>query len=210
MTKEKRDYYENVYQVISILNSQRDPRSLLRSIVESVAKALGVKACSLMLLTAERDVLLHTVAYGLSDWYLRKGPVTVGKIISDVLKGKPVAVLDATTDERVLYREQAKKEGIASMLSVPMKLRGEVVGVFRVYTAKPYRFTEDDIHFVETIANLGAVALEGLRAYDIIQKDYKTCRQEMLQWRAELGDEGLMGETVKPAEEQGIKMPPGG
>jgi GAF domain-containing protein len=210
MTKEKPDYYEHVYQIISILNSQRDPRSLLRAIVEGVAKAMGAKACSLMLLTMERDVLLHTVAYGLSDWYLRKGPVKVGTVIFEVLKGKAVAVLDATTDERVLYREQAKKEGIASMLSVPVRLRGEVIGVLRAYMAKPYQFTRDDIRFAETIANLGAVALEDLRAYDIIQKDYRTFRQEMLQWRAELGDEGLMGETVGPAEEQGIKMPPGG
>jgi signal transduction protein with GAF and PtsI domain len=123
MTRERRDYYESVYQIASILNSARDPRALLHSIVETTAKAMGAKACSLMLLTAERDVLLHTAAYGLSDRYLRKGPVAVGQIISYVLEGKPVAVLDATTDERVLYREQAKKEGIASMLSVPMRLR---------------------------------------------------------------------------------------
>ena len=210
MAKERRDYYESVYQIAAILNSARDSRALLHSIVESVAKAIGAKACSLMLLTAERDVLLHTVAHGLSDWYLRKGPVTVTRIISDVLEGRPVAVLDATTDERVLYREQAKKEGIASMLSVPMRLRGEVIGVLRVYTAKPYRFSKDDIHFVETIGNLGAVALENLRAYDILQKDYETFRRDMLQWRAALGDEGMMGDLVKPAEEQGIKIPPGG
>lgn len=163
-----------------------------------------------MLLTAERDVLLHTVAYGLSDWYLRKGPVKVSKIISDVLEGKPVAVLDATTDERVLYREQASKEGIASMLSVPMRLRGEVIGVLRVYTAKPCRFSKDDIRFVETIGNLGAVALENLRAYDILQKDYEEFRRDMLQWRAALGDEGMMGDLVKPAEERAIDIPPGG
>jgi len=210
MAKERRDYYESVYQIAAILNSARDSRALLHSIVESVAKAIGAKACSLMLLTAERDVLLHTVAHGLSDWYLRKGPVTVGKIISDVLEGKPVAVLDATTDERVLYREQARKEEIASMLSVPMRLRGEVIGVLRVYTAKPYRFSKDDIHFVETIGNLGAVALENLRAYDILQKDYETFRRDMLQWRAALGDEGMMGDLVRPAEEQPIKIPPGG
>jgi len=210
MAKEKRDYYESVYQIAGILNSARDSRALLRSIVESVAKAIGAKACSLMLLTAERDVLLHTVAYGLSDWYLRKGPVTVGTIISDVLEGKPVTVLDATTDERVLYREQAKKEGIASMLSVPMRLRGEVIGLLRVYTTKPYRFSKDDIHFVETIGNLGAVALENLRAYDILQKDYEAFRRDMLQWRAALGDEGMMGDLVKPAEEQAIEIPPGG
>jgi GAF domain-containing protein len=210
MAKEGRDYYGSVYKVASILNSERSPKALLHSIVESVAKATGAKACSLMLLTPEREVLLHTVAYGLSDWYLRKGPVKVSKVISDVLQGKPVAVLDATTDERVLYREQAKKEGIASMLTVPMRLRGEVVGVLRVYTAKPYRFTKDDINFVETIANLAAVALENLRAYDIIQKDYETFRRDMLQWRAELGDEWMMGDLVKSPEEQGIKMPPGG
>ena len=210
MVKERRDYYESVYHITSVLNSARDSRALLLSIVESVAEAMGAKACSLMLLTIERDVLLHTVAYGLSDWYLRKGPVAVGKILSDVLEGKPVAVLDAITDERVLYREQAKKEGIASMLSVPMRLRGEVIGVLRIYTAKPYRFTKDDIHFVETVGNLGAVALENLRAYDMLQKDYETFRRDMLQWRAALGDEGVMGDLVEPAEEPGINIPPGG
>ena len=210
MVKEGRDYYESVYHITSVLNSARDSKALLLSIVEGVAKAMGAKACSLMLLTIEKDVLLHTVAYGLSDWYLRKGPVAVGKIISDVLEGKPVAVLDAATDERVLYREQARKEGIASMLSVPMRLRGQVIGVLRIYTAEPYRFTKDDIHFVETVGNLGAVALENLRAYDILQKDYETFRRDMLEWRAALGDEGMMGELVEPAEEPGIKIPPGG
>lgn len=210
MARERRDYYESVYQIAAILNSARDSRDLLHSIVESVAKATRAKACSLMLLTVDRDVLLHTVAYGLSDWYLRKGPVTVSKIISDVLEGRPVSVLDATTDERVLYRKQAREEGIASMLSVPMKLRGEVIGVLRVYTARPYRFSRDDIQFVETIGNLGAVALENLRAYDILQKDYDEFRRDMLQWRAALGDEGMMGELVRPAEEQAIEIPPGG
>lgn len=210
MKKTEKNYYQSLYEITSILNSERDPRALLYSIVESVAKATGAKACSLMLLTPDKDVLLHTIAYGLSDWYLRKGPVKVSKVISDVLGGKTVAVLDATTDERVLYREQAKQEGIASILSVPMRLRGQVIGVLRVYTAKPYRFTKDDIHFVETIANLGAIALENLRAYDIIQKDYDTFRQEMLQWRAELGAEWMMEEVVTPSKEEGLKIPPGG
>ncbi len=210
MKRTEQNYYQSLYEITGILNSERDPRALLSSIVQSVAKAMGAKACSLMLLTPDKEVLLHTVAYGLSDWYVRKGPVKVGKIISDVLAGKTVCVLDASTDERVLYREQAKKEGIASILSVPMKLRGEIIGVLRVYTAKPYRFTKDDIYFAETIANLSAVALENVRAYDIIQKDYETFRREMLQWRAEMGDEWMMGDIVTYQEEQGIKMPPGG
>jgi GAF domain-containing protein len=210
MKKTAKNYYQSLYEMTSMLNSERDPRDLLHSIVEGTANATGAKACSLMLLTPDREVLLHTAAYGLSDWYLRKGPVKVSKVISDVLGGEPVAVLDATTDERVLYREQAKQEGIASILSVPMRLRGEVIGVVRVYSAKLYRFTKDDIYFVETIANLGAIALENVRAYDIIQKDYEAFRREMLQWRAELGDEWMIEELVTPPKEEGLKIPPGG
>lgn len=98
MKKTEKNYYESLYQVTAVLNSEREPMALLQSIVESVAKAIGAKACSLMPLTPDREVLLHTVAYGLSDWYLRKGPVRVGKIISDVLEGKAIAVLDASKD----------------------------------------------------------------------------------------------------------------
>ena len=200
MTKTEK-YYESLYQAASVLNSARAPETVLRSLVESVAKATKAKACSLMLLTPDRKVLLHTVAYGLSDWYLRKGPIRVDKSISDALEGKPVRILNVTGDERVMYQEQAKKEGIASILSVPMMLRGEVIGVVRVYTSKPYHFGEDDIYFVEAVANLGAIALENARLYEAVQKDYDAFRREMLQWRSELGYEWMMGESVIPVEE---------
>lgn len=211
MSKEKhRDYYESLYEAVSLLNSLSNPRTLLRAVVKSIARITGSKACSLMLLTPDKDVLLHTIAYGLSDWYLRKGPVTISRAISEVLEGRPVAILDAVNDERTLYREQAKKEGIASMLSVPMKLRGEVVGVVRLYTASPREFTEEDIKFVETIGNLAAVALERARVYELVHRDYETFREDMVQWRAEIGDEDLMGDLVRQTEEPAIKMPPGG
>ena len=203
-------FYESLYQAASVLNSARAPEAVLRSLVESVAKATGAKACSLMLLTPDRKILLHTVAYGLSDWYLRKGPIKADKSISEALEGKPVRVLNVIGDERVMYQEQAKKEGIASILSVPMMLRGEVIGVARVYTAKPYHFSDDEIYFVEAVANLGARALENARLYDSVQKDYDAFRCEMLQWRAELGYEWMMEPPVEPAEEQRPVVPPGG
>jgi len=80
----------------------------------------------LMLLTPDRKLLLHTAAYGLSDWYVRKGPVSADKSISEALEGKSVAVLDATEDERIQYREQVKKEEIVSILSTPMMLKEEI------------------------------------------------------------------------------------
>ena len=201
MVRNTESYYTSLYELAAGLNSARSSEAILRSITEGVAKAMGTKGCSLMLLTPDKKVLLHTVAYGLSDWYVGKGLVSADRSISEALEGKPIAVSEATKDERIQYREQAKKEGIASILSVPMMLREETIGVIRVYTSESYHFTTDDMYFVGAVANLGAIALENARLYEATQKDYETFRQDMLEWRAALGQEWKVGESVTPSEE---------
>ena len=201
MERSKESYYTSLYELAATLNSARAPDSILQSVVEGVAKAMEAKGCSLMLLSPDRKALLHTVAYGLSDWYVRKGPVSADKSISEALDGKAVAILDATKDDRIQYQEQAKKEGISSILSVPMMLREETLGVIRVYTSEPYHFTMDDMYFVGAVANLGAIALENARLYEATQKDYETFRRDMLEWRAALGQEWKLGEAVTPSED---------
>ena len=185
-------YYRSLYELAAALNSSRAPEAVLHSMVEGVAKVMGAKGCSLMLLSPDRKVLLHTVSCGLSDWYIRKGPLSADKSISEALEGKPVAVFDATKDERIQYREHAKKEKIASMLSVPMLLREEIIGVIRVYTAELCDFSMDDMYFVGAIANLGAIALENARLYQAVQKVYETFRQNILEWHAALGHEWMV------------------
>ena len=193
MELRKEAYYESLYELAAALNSSRAPEAVLRSMVEGVARTIGAKGCSVMLLSPDRKILLHTVAHGLSDWYVRKGPLSVDKSMSEALDGKPVAVFDATKDDRIQYREEAKKEGIASMLSVPMLLREEIIGVIRVYTAEPYDFTLDDIYFVGVVANLGAIALGNAKLYQAVQKVYETFGQDILEWRAALGHEWMLG-----------------
>ena len=187
MEKAESEYYHSLYQVAAAINSARAADLVLNSIVENVAKAMGAKACSLTLLAPDRKLLFHAATWGLSDWFVKMGPLSAGKSIAEALDGKPVAVLDATRDERIQYPEQVKKEGIASILSVPMMLREEIIGVVRVYTAEPRQFSEADIYFVGAVANLGAIALENARLYEAAQKDYQAVMQEMLEWRSYLG-----------------------
>ncbi|MBP1715269.1 MAG: putative sensor protein [Deltaproteobacteria bacterium] len=181
MEKIEENYYQSLYEIAAALNSRRAPEDIPQSIVESLAKAVGTKGCSLMLLTPDKKTLIHNVAYGLSDWYVKKGPVSVDKSIFESLEGKPVAVLDASKDERIQYPEQAQKEGIVSVLSVPMMLRDEIIGVIRLYTAERRHFTMEDMYFVGAVANLGAIALENAKLYETLKKDYETFRREMLE-----------------------------
>ncbi len=206
----EKTYYQSLYQLAATLNSAQSPEKILRSIVEDVAKAMGAKGCSLLLLTPDKEALLRIAAYGLSSWYVRKGPVSTDKSMSDSLLGKAVAVLDATTDDRIQFRKQVAQEGIASILSVPVKLREEVIGVMRVYTSEPRHFTDADTYFAGAAANFGAIALESARFLQGLQKDYDDFREGLLQWHADLGYEWESEESVVPAEEKGPVMPPGG
>ena len=177
MEEEGQNYYQSLYRVAAIVNSAWAPESVLSSIVENVAIASGAKGCSLMLLTSDRKLLRHRAAYGLSDRYVQKGPLSADRSISEALQGRPVAVVDASKDERIQYPEEAKKEGIASILSVPITLRDEIIGVIRLYTAEPCHFTPDDIYFVSAVANLGAIALENAKRYDSLQEEYESFRR---------------------------------
>jgi signal transduction histidine kinase len=152
--------YKVLYDIAQKLNSNLAPQEVLRTIVESIRDAADAKGCSLMLLTPDRQQLIHTVDCGLSNRYVRKGPVRVDAAIAQALDGKPVAILDATADPRVQYRDQAKKEGVVSMLSLPLMRRGQVIGIVRIYSSELRQFSGQEIDFFSTMANLGAVALE--------------------------------------------------
>jgi len=46
------------------------------------------------------------------------------------------------------------------LLSLPLTRRGQVIGIVRIYTSVPHRFSKHEIDFFGALANLGAVALE--------------------------------------------------
>jgi GAF domain-containing protein len=192
METSKEYYYHKLYELAAMLNSSHAPDTLLQSLVEGVAKALQAKGCSLLLLSPDRKELVHAVSYGISARYIKKGRVSADKSIAQAVGGESVVVFDATTDERVQYPRENKEEGIASILSVPMMQRGDIIGVVRVYTAEPHEFTVDDTYFVWAVANLGAIALENARLYDSIEKDYETLKRDVAEWGLRIGGGGGM------------------
>ena len=193
----KAQYFHSLYDMAAAINSVRTVKSVLKIIVEKMTKAMEVKGCSLMLLTPNRKLLLHTAAYGLSDSYLRKGQVSAKNSIPEALEGKSVAIFDAVSDSRIQYREEAKREGIASILCVPILLKERVIGVIKIYTQEPRRFSETDVYMLKAAANLGAIALENARLYESMKKDRKLLQQDVLEWHATRGQEWVPEEAIQ-------------
>lgn len=157
---------------------------VLDKIVKGAAEALGMRAASIRLLDAERKCLEIKATYGLSRDYLAKGPVEVEKspIDRECLGGKAVAVPDIRKDSRLQYPEEIAREGIGALLSLPLSVRGTVIGVLRVYTCRPYSFGETEVDFLSALASQGAVAIENARLFEHIQKEYNELTKDVWKW----------------------------
>ncbi len=186
MSKTEHSYLRDLYEVAMAINSAGSPESILRSVVESVTKAMKVKGCSIMLLTPDKKSLVHTVSYGLSDNFIKQGPRLVEKSLPETMrrKGSVSIVPDLRLEPgRVQYPDVAIKEGLISILAVPMKLKDNIIGELRVYTAKKRDFTRDDIDFVQAVANLGAIAMDNARLYETLQKAYQELTSDIMTFR---------------------------
>jgi signal transduction protein with GAF and PtsI domain len=167
----ERQYKEAIYlaalqDIAKAASSLRNVQEVMDIIVRKIADAMNADAATIRLLDAQRKRLELVASYGLSERYLKKGPVDAEKSVADALKGNPVALYDVTTDPRIMYRKEAEAEGIKSMLVIPMIFRGSIVGVLRALTKKAYRtFHEDEIGFATALAEQAAAAIEYARVF---------------------------------------------
>jgi GAF domain-containing protein len=74
-------------------------------------------------------------------------------------------VYDVSDDPRIQYPEAAEKEGIASILSVPIMVGEDAIGVIRAYTAERWEFTLDNVNLVQALAQIAGVLIEMSRLY---------------------------------------------
>lgn len=172
----KRDFFEALCEALERIVGSLDHEEVMRSIVESTIAAVGLKACSLRLLDRRRRKLIFGSSTGLSEGYIRKGPVLIEESALDreALDGRTVYLENAQTDPRFQYPEKAKQEGIFSVLVAPLTAGGKPVGVLRIYAGELRRFDEDEMRFLEAMARLSGLALENARLHQTLRMDFET------------------------------------
>jgi signal transduction protein with GAF and PtsI domain len=166
MQEEEVAYLQIFSEVSRAVLSVLDVEAVLGLIVERIVQPLGIKASALRLLDERTHRLELAASHGLSEEYLKKGALFADRSMADALRGRPVLVENAPADDRVQYREEARAEGIASILSVPMLVKGRIIGVLRIYTAEPRQFSQREIDLVSAIAEIGAIAIDNARTFE--------------------------------------------
>jgi len=153
--------YDSLIRITKAISMLRDPEEIVLVTVEGVTHALNVKGCTVFLFSKKSDELKLAGSFGLSKEYLDKGPVSSLRSIASALQDRqPVAIFDVADDPRIQYHEAAIKEGIASILAVPIVIGRNLIGSLRIYTADPWEFTLNDVNFTEAVAQVFGMALE--------------------------------------------------
>ncbi len=171
-------------EVARAISSSLDLSEVLRSIAACAAETLRFRAATVRLLDDEGKYLEIRATYGLSDTYLQKGPVEVVKspVDNEILSGKAVRVGEEEMRTKLQYPDETMSEGIRSMFGLPLRIKNRAVGVLRVYTSFPYRFSDDDEEFLTALASQGAIAIENAVLYQRLSKTYKDLSEDVWKW----------------------------
>ncbi len=172
VSKEK-EYLRVFQKVTKAISSSLQLKEVLDLIVKTLPEVMGVKASTIRLLDQTEKRLELVASYGLSDRYLGRGPVDMEENIQDALNEKPVAIYDVSTDERVYYRKEAEEEGIKSMLTLPIRSRGGIIGIMRLLAVQPRHFSQQDIDFAAALADQCGTAIDNARMYERQYKEAK-------------------------------------
>jgi signal transduction protein with GAF and PtsI domain len=168
MTKKKKNYQvflkqiEALSKVANLITSGLYLEELLRLIIQVTAEIMNSKICSLMLLDPAKNELVIRATQSVSDAYNKKPNIKLGEGIAGLVakENKPICVLDVKDEARYMNRDIAKKEGLCSLASVPLAVKGRVIGVLNCYTSKRHKFSAQELSILAAMANQAAVAIE--------------------------------------------------
>lgn len=131
--------------------------------------ALDIKGSAIFVLNPETKELEILASFGLSPKYLSKGPIMADKSIAANLRGEPVIIPDVVNDGNIQYPEEAKKEGISSIVSFPIVFRDEIIGALRLYHHEVWHVPEQDFDSLHLLAENIGLAMTYTRLLNAIQ-----------------------------------------
>ncbi len=160
-----------------VFSSSLDLDRVLTNVLEEVRRLLQVSASSIWLIDPETKTLICRQATGpqrqtVRGWQLEPEEGIVGWVARH---GTSTIVANAREDERH-FEDICHATGIQvhSILSVPLRLKGKVIGVIQVVDETIGRFEQVDLTLMESLATTAAIAIENARLYTQAQEDAAT------------------------------------
>ena len=163
-----------INRVGQALTATLDLEQVLTTVLEEVRALLAVPACSVWLIDPGCGELVCQHPLGLAselvrDWRLQPGEGIAGWV---ALHGQSLVIADAQADARHFPGvEQVTGLGLRAILTVPLRVKGEVIGVIQVLDEALGRFEEEHVTLLEALAATAAIAIDNARLYERARQD---------------------------------------
>jgi signal transduction protein with GAF and PtsI domain len=149
-------------EISKAISSDHYLEDILRLIVTVTANVMDSKICSLWLLNEDTKTLSLEATQSISKEYLKERVLRLGEgVVGGVAQEKkPSRVYNVLEDTRFKEKDLARHEGLCSLLSCPMMVRGKVIGVLNCYTSYPHHYTDTEEAVLTTVANQAAICID--------------------------------------------------
>jgi CheY-like chemotaxis protein len=191
-TRRDREIERTYADAEKAISSSLDLKEILNLICSSVVSLFKVKGSAVLMLHKQDKTLEVSSYHGLSEEYLQKGLMDSSRSIPIVFdSGEPVLVPEEAFDSSLQFPDAARKEGITSILSVPLKLKDTIIGFLRIYSTDKRTFDDEEMDLLLKFADQGARALENALAYERVRADIEGMKR------------GIPGPVARRMQEQG-------
>jgi signal transduction histidine kinase len=158
---------ESLYRADDELRRHLHLDEVLQSLVKTAAELLHADKGSLLVWDDQREKMHARATYGfkpetVATMSFSKGQGLAGKV---ALSGEPVFLEDARLDERAT-RSIIEAEKIRGLMQIPIRVAGEVFGIFSADYLEPHRFTEEEKRLLSAFAQRAGLAIETARLYE--------------------------------------------
>ncbi len=137
--------------------------------LESIQRTLNVHRSSVLLFDPD-GVMRFKAWRGLSEGY-RQAVEGHSPWSPEQRDAQPILMPDAETEPGLdALRDVVLGEGIRALAFVPLTYQGRLLGKFMVYYEAPHRFTDEEVHLLQTIASHVAYAVERKRSEETITR----------------------------------------
>jgi signal transduction histidine kinase len=171
--------FETLVRIGQAINSTVNLDDALQVITREASALMNARMCSLLLLDQSGEWLDLRASSGASETYINKPRLSVEESLVGVVvrRGKSLQVENVQTSSRYQNVDVACREGLVSLLSVPLMFGGQAIGAVNIYKGQRYTFSNEEVRILNALAELSALAIEKARLYERIVDVEEQLRQ---------------------------------
>lgn len=171
--------FETLVSVGQTINSTLNLNDALTVVTREACLLMETKMCSLHMLDETGNWLELRASFGAGKDYLNRPPLNLQESLIGIVvrRKKALQVENVQTSSRYQNVETARREGLVSLLSVPLLFGNQAIGALNVYTEEPHNFSNEEIRILSALAELSAIAIEKARLYERIVDVEEQLRQ---------------------------------